>query len=168
MGIEGTLLKPIDVGGVCPLLFVVSGYAATQRGSQLIEPRDLIKAIYIVDLEHVKKFWSDWEGFEKLVSNELRSAGRAPIYINRIWFLLQIQLVKGESDSITTLGRPSPGLVELVAAARKLASGRANIEASPSSQDLLFTACSQDQELSSALQLSGLQFDRLKAAVGPY
>ena len=53
MEVDGTILKQVDAGGVLPLLFMVSGYVAMERGSEFIEPRDLVKAIYIVDLEHV-------------------------------------------------------------------------------------------------------------------
>jgi uncharacterized repeat protein (TIGR03803 family) len=47
----------------------------TLRGSELIEPRDLIKAIYVADLEHVSSFWTDWEGFERLVTDANESQG---------------------------------------------------------------------------------------------
>jgi len=47
-----------------------------ERGSELIEPRDLIKAIYIADLEHVSAFWDAWEGFERLVNDEVLANGR--------------------------------------------------------------------------------------------
>jgi hypothetical protein len=57
------------------LLLAVSGYATMERGSELIEPRDLIKAIYVADLEHVSSFWTDWEGFERLVTDANESQG---------------------------------------------------------------------------------------------
>jgi hypothetical protein len=63
MDMDGLVLKPGDVGGVLVLLFMVSGYAAMERGSEMIELRDLVEAIYIADLEHVQEFWNDWQGF---------------------------------------------------------------------------------------------------------
>jgi hypothetical protein len=47
------LLRPEqDNEGPWPLLMMVSGYAAMERESEKIDPIDLIKALYIVDLEH--------------------------------------------------------------------------------------------------------------------
>jgi hypothetical protein len=40
-------------------MLVAVRYAAMERGSEVIEPQDLIKAICIVDLEHVSSLWSD-------------------------------------------------------------------------------------------------------------
>jgi hypothetical protein len=36
----------------------------------VIEPRDLVKAIYMVDLEHVSSLWNGWEAFEAFVMGE--------------------------------------------------------------------------------------------------
>jgi hypothetical protein len=66
---SGLLRPELDREGPWLLLMMVSGYAAMERESEQTEPIDLIKALYIVDLEHLAKFWDDWEGFEKLVSN---------------------------------------------------------------------------------------------------
>jgi hypothetical protein len=50
------ILTSADAVGVLPLLLKVSAYVALERGSDLIEVRDLLKAIYIADLEHVAGF----------------------------------------------------------------------------------------------------------------
>jgi hypothetical protein len=166
MELDGVILKVEDAGGVCPFLFGVSGYAAMERGSELIEPRDLIKAIYVVDLEHVSSFWSDWEGFERLVTRESLATGNSATYINRTLYLVRFEAISRENaGSFTALGRPSRTFQDIVAAARKLASERMGGPTTPSSRDLLFSACSHDSELSIALQESGLQLGKLAAAV---
>ena len=66
MEVDGTILKQVDAGGVLPFLFMVSGYAAMERGSEFIEPRDLVKAIYIVDLEHVSLVLEQLGGFRTI------------------------------------------------------------------------------------------------------
>jgi hypothetical protein len=167
METAGISLKPVDAGGVYPMLVAVSGYAAMERGSELIEPQDLIKAIYIVDLEHVSSFWSDWEGYEKLVTKQRLDKGFSETYINRTLYLVRLELMMRENPgSFIGLGRPSPTIKEIVAAARKLTSERTGTSTTPSSRDLLFCACAQDPELSAALQESGLQLEKLTAAVG--
>jgi hypothetical protein len=167
MGIGGQILKLVDTGGVVPLLFMVSGYAAMERGSETIEPYDLIKAIYIVDLEHVSMFWDNWEGFERLVSKERGVGGLPDIYINRTLYLVRLEAMSRENaGSFVGIGRPSQAFQAIVAAARTIASERAGCPGTPSSRDLLFCACSVDPELSAALQASGLQLEKLAAAVG--
>lgn len=166
MGIDGRTLKLVDTGGIVPLLFMVSGYAAMERGSETIEPYDLIKAIYIADLEHVSMFWDDWEGFERLVSKERLGNDLPDIYINRTLYLVRLEAMSRENaGSFVGLGRPSQAFQQIVATARTLASKRAGSPATPSSRDLLFCACSEDPELSAALQASGLQLEKLAAAV---
>ncbi len=160
------MLETIDAWGVFSLLSIVSGYAAMERGSELIEPRDLIKAIYIADLEHVSAFWNDWEGFERLVNDERLANGHSATYINRILYLVRLELAMRDSpDGFIGLGRPSPKLQTIVATARKLASDRSGVAATPSSRELLFAACSLDPELSESLQKSGLQLAKLADAV---
>src|ERR1700723_914430 len=160
------MLKLADAGGVCPLLFMVSGYAAMERGSESIELRDLVKAIYIVDLEHVSSFWNDWEGFERLVSAERLGNGLSNIYINRTLYLVRLEAMSSaNAGSIVGLGRPSQMFKDTVAAARRVASERLGAPSTPSSRDLLFCVCSQDSELATALEQSGLQIEKLAAAV---
>ncbi len=160
------MLEPIDAWGVFPLLLQVSGHAAMDRGSELIEPRDLIKAIYIADLEHVSAFWDAWEGFERLVNDEALANGRSGTYINRMLYLVRLELAMRDSpDGFTGLGRPSPSLQTIVATARKLSSDRSGAVATPSSRELLFATCSLDPELSESLQKSGLQLAKLADAV---
>ena len=160
------ILKLEDAGGVCPLLFMVSGYVAMGRGSELIEPRDLIEAIYIVDLEHVSSLWNDWEGFERFITNQRSSSRLSQTYVNRILCLVQIELASREHPgSFVGLGKLSQSFREIVNAARSLASEHAGAPTSPSSRDLLFCACSVDFELARALQESGLQLEKLAASV---
>ena len=149
------------------MLFLVSGYAATERGSELIEPRDLIKAIYSADLEHVSAFWDDWQGFERLVSSEKLANGATSSYINRTLYLVRLELMLRDSPggNFMGLGHPSESFLQLVSSARSFAVQRAGTEISPSSIDLLFAACSVDGDLSAALQHSGLRLEQLAAAV---
>lgn len=166
MAVDGTILKQVDAGGVLPLLFMVSGYAAMERGSEVIEPRDLVKAIYIVDLEHVSLFWSSWEDFERFIMSEKLSEGISQTYINRPLYLLRIELATRENPGcFTELGKPSQEIRRLVDSARTLASEREGVLGTPSSRDLLFCVCSQDSELSAGLKQSGLQFEKLATAV---
>ena len=155
----------VDVGGVLPLLLMASGFAAMARGSELIEPKDLVRAIYIADLEHVSMFWRDWEGFEKLVTAERLANGVTETYINRPLYLIQLHSMMSQKEGFYALGNPSEKFKEIVAAARELASRRTGLPSTPTSRDLLFCTCSQDSELSTALQNSGLQLEKLALAV---
>jgi hypothetical protein len=166
MDIDGVFLKRIDAGGVWPLLMMVSGYAAMERGSEFIEPRDLIKGIYVVDLEHVSIFWSDWEGFEKFVTSGKLGNGASESYINRTLYLVRLEMMsRDHPGQFIGVGKPSSALKEIVATARAFASERVGAPSTPSSRDLLFSACSQDSDLSAALQESGLQLEKLVAWV---
>ena len=144
---------------------MVSGYAAMERGSEIIEPKDLLKAIYIVDLEHVLAYWSTWEGFERFVSAE-NSPTNTGTYINRMLYLLRMELAAKEIPSgFFGVGRPSHSFHEVVAFARGLATSRMGVPTSPSSGDLLFSVCSLNAGLSESLQKSGLLLNQLEAAV---
>jgi len=161
------MLERIDVGGVFPLLLMISGHAAMERGSEWIEPLDLIKAIYIADLEHVSAFWDVWEGFETLVNDQKLANGYSVTYINRTLYLIQIQLAMRDSPSGTFVGfgKAALTLQNVVSLARKIASDRSGATATPSSRDFLFATCSVVPELSESLQKSGLQLAKLEAAV---
>jgi hypothetical protein len=160
------ILEPEDAGGVIPLLLLVSAFAAMERGSDCVELRDLIKAIYVVDLEHVATYWNDWEGFETLVSSEKLVTGvQSGAYINRTLYLIGAEQIRSEGGSITACGSPSEAFGDVIAAARELARTRQGFVSTPTSRDLLFTCCNQDKELARELQKSGLQFDKLAAAV---
>jgi hypothetical protein len=169
MELGNSMLSPEDVGGVYPLLVRISGYAAMERGSESIELRDFVKAIYIADLEHVAPFWRNWEGFEKLVAGERLRNGRCQTYINRTLYLLRIEVMseRSEGSSFIGLGKPSAALLRVIASARKLASERAETPATPSSRDFLFCICADDAELSAELEKSGLRIDSLAATVRP-
>jgi hypothetical protein len=162
------LLIPEDSTGPWPLLMMVSGYAAMERGSEHNEPIDLIKALYIVDLEHLSKFWDDWEGFEKLVSNQRLANGQSRMYINRMSYLIYLEKIRASQapDKIYLFPPASPKLEKIVHAARDLASKREGAASTPTARDLLFCTCSHDPELKAALQQSGLQLERLTTAVG--
>ena len=156
-----------DSVGPWPLLMVISGHAAMERGADTIEPIDLLKALYIVDLEHIVKFWSDWEGFERLVSNQQLANGQSGTYINRMQYLIYFDRTRASQgpNKINLFPRASPRLQQIVSAARALASEREGIPTTPNSRDLLFCTCSHDPELHASLEQSGLQLDKLKAAV---
>lgn len=166
METSSAMLQSIDAGGVCPLLFMVSGFAAMERGSELVEPQDLIKAIYIVDLEHVSEFWNEWQGFETLVSSGPLTNKHSNQYLNRTLYLVRIEFASRDNpEGFIGLGNLSSSFQRIVAEARRFASLRAGIPATPSSRDILYSVCSQDAVLSEALQKSGLQLDRLEASV---
>ncbi len=138
-----------------------------ERGSELIEPIDLVKALYIVDLEHLAMFWHDWEGLERLVSDQRLVNGKSKMYINRTLYLIHLEMgMASQPDKINIFGSPSPRFQEIVNAARALASKREGIPSTPTSRDLLFCTCSHDRDLRTTLQASGLQLKELTAAVG--
>jgi hypothetical protein len=169
MALENIMLNEIDVGGVLPLLYEVSAYAALERGSKLMEPQDLVKAIYVADLEHVAHFWQDWTRFERLVSSVKLVNGTSDVYINRTVYLLHVELMaRQELGQFTCIADVSTAFQEIVNAARKLASERTGRARTPNSQDLLFCLCLLNSELSQALRDSGLQFDKLAATVDSY
>ncbi len=160
------IIEPTDALGVWPLLLQVSTFAAKERGSDQIESRDLVKAIYIADLEHVSGFWNDWEGFERFVKGEKLAHGGTATYINRIVYLVRIELAMRDSaEGCIELTRISPMLQEVVVKARKLARESLGDAAAPSSQELLYAVCSLDHELSESLQRSGLQLSKLASAI---
>jgi hypothetical protein len=164
----GGLLQPEqDRTGPWPLIMTVSGYAAKERDSEVIEPIDLVKALYIVDLEHLAKFWNDWEEFEKVVSVQRLANGQSKIYINRMHYLIHLEQIRAsqEPDKIYLFGSYSPKLQQIVAAARTIATQRDGFPSTPTSRDLLVCTCSCDPELRASLEQSGLQLDKLKAAV---
>src|SRR5712691_95383 len=157
----GQLLNREDVGGILPLLLHVSGYAAMERGSELVEPRDLVKAIYVVDLEHVSRFWDDWEGLERLVAQGKLANGATEKYFNRTLYLVRVQaLTEKNPGTAFEFGRASQSLIDVVAAARKIVTNREG-SGTPSSKDFLYAICSQDTELGGALKASGLATDKL-------
>lgn len=164
---DGNLLRREDTAGVWPLLFMLSAFAARERGSELFELCDLVKAIYIADLEHVSSLWTHWEGFERFVGSQTAATGYPKLYINRILYLIRFELVKSATpvDSFTPLGSPSLQFEQTFAAARALAKEREGEPSTPTSRDLLLAICSNDQSLSIALQESGLQLEKLRAAV---
>lgn len=158
-----------DSSGVWPLLLQVSGHAAMERGSEAIEPIDLLKAIYIVDLEHVAKLWGDWEDFEKLVSNQKLISGQSTTYLNRTLYILYLHLsIRGSANEIRSrvLGSPSKQLGEVLEYARLLASKRNGVLEPPTSRDFLFSIVYCDPTMRKALQHSGLMIDKLAELVG--
>lgn len=130
-----------------------------ERGSERIESQDLIKAIYMVDLEHVVTYWNNWEAFEAFVlSNEEG-------YVNRILYLVQVEMIRAKMEGAQELAGISNSVLEIVSAARKLASDKIGAPATPSSRELLFCACSLDSQLSESLQQFGLNFAKLAESV---
>ena len=152
------------IGGVFYELLPVSGWCAMQRESKVTEPIDLVKAIYLVDLEHVSKYWNDWEGFEAFIMAIPLAGGRKLSYINRTRELFDLFMAGRDEPGrqFVAFALPSLQVQQIVLAAQELASARGR-DLPPSSCDLLLCACRQDQDLSEALQKSGLQLDRLTA-----
>jgi hypothetical protein len=104
-------------------------------------------------------YWDDWEGFESFVLAD--SMG----YVNRVLYLVRIELTRTRTEGARELGRPSEALQEVLSAARKLASEKRGVASTPSSRELLFCACSLDPQLSDSLQKSGLRFAKLAESV---
>lgn len=159
-----TFRELATIGGVFFDILGVSGWCAELRESKVSEPIDLIKAIYIVDLEHVSKYWSDWERFEAFILDIPLAGGRKVTYINRAREQFEL-FMAGRDDpgrQLVTFALPSLQLQEIVSAARELASARGR-GLPLSSCDLLLCACRQDRGLSEVLQKSGLQLDRLSS-----
>lgn len=163
---DSVMVKLISIEGVWLHLLPISGYSAMERGSELIEPIDLVKAIYIVDLEHVTRYWDDWQNFEAFILKIPLADGRRVGYINRTRQYMNVHLAMRENPGqFVPFAPPSPEVQEIAFAARKLAHARGGEDEQPSSCDLLFCACSRDHSLSEALQQAGLQQKKLEAAV---
>jgi hypothetical protein len=157
----------LEIEGVWSLVYLISCWCASDRNSEFVEALDLVRAIYIVDLEHVADYWSNWEGYEGFVAKIMLAHGRPAGYVNRTMYLLQTHLAARENPGqFIPLGRPSKALYEIVMAAKQLAHERTANDEPPSSRDFLFCTCAQDPVLSAALQQSGLRMDKLSAAVG--
>jgi hypothetical protein len=152
----------LSIGGVWLHLLSSSGWFAMERGSESVEPIDLIKAIYVVDIEHVAKYWDNWEGYERFVLNIRLGNGGQAEFLNRIQILTQQHFAARDSGSKSIrFGRLSPGLCEIALSAKKLAIERGESEF-PSSRDFLYCICVSDPDLANSLQTSGLDLDRLK------
>jgi hypothetical protein len=156
-----------SIPGVWNSIFPISGWSAMERGATSVQPIDVVKAIYIVDLEHVASYWDNWLNYESLVSNIMLSDGRKTGYVNRVQRFLLAQLAGRENPGeLVPFAPPSPLVVEIVFAARKLATSRnGDDEDGPSSCDLLYCICLSDTIMGETLQRSGLQFTKLAAAV---
>lgn len=150
------------IGGVFHDLLPVSGWCALQRESKVSEPIDLVKAIYLVDLEHVSKYWSNWEGFEAFITEIPLAQGRKLFYINRARELFELFMAGREEPGRQFVGFAPPSLQvqEIVRAAQELASAHGR-DLPPSSRHFLLCACRKDRRLSEALRNSGLQLDEL-------
>jgi hypothetical protein len=83
-------------------------------------------------------------------------------------YLIYLEHIRAshEPDKIYLHPPASSKLQEIVNAARDLASKREGAPSTPTSRDLLFCTCSHDPELRTALLESGLQLEKLAAAVG--
>lgn len=160
------MVQLVTMEGVWHHLFSMCGISSIERGAKLIEPIDLVKAIYIVDLEHVSMFWNDWRNYENFISDIVLVNGRKGGYINRTEKIVQLYMIGREKPGqFVFMATPSPMLQDIVFSAQKLAQERAGKDEAASSCDLLYCTCSQDAGLSEALQQSGLQLEKLAAAV---
>lgn len=156
----------LNIGGVWPTLYMASGWSANERGSETIEPLDIIMAIYIIDFERVSVFWDNVEGYERFVANIKLGSGEPTGYVNRTLYLIQHVLsLRDNPGTFNRLGRPSEALQRIVFKAQESATARAGKGEAPSSRDLLFSACLEDGELATELQRTGLQLEKLKTAV---
>ncbi|HEY4049286.1 MAG TPA: hypothetical protein VGM27_20690 [Acidobacteriaceae bacterium] len=163
---DSVMVKLVSIEGVWLQLLPSSGWSAMERGSEFIEPIDLVKAIYIVDLEHVAMYWDDWRNYEAFILEIRLADGRKPGYINRIQKYLDWRLALRENPGeFVRHAPPSPDVQEIAFAAQRLASARSGEVGTPTSCDLLFCACSRDPGLSEALQQAGLQLKELEAAI---
>jgi hypothetical protein len=155
------------IGGVFHDLLPVSGWCAMQRESKVSEPIDLVKAIYIVDLEHVSRYWSDWEGFESFILEIPLAGGRKISYLNRVRELVELSMAGQDEPGrqFVSFVLPSTEVQEIILAAQKLASDCGGGNKPPSSCDLLYCACCRNAALSEALQKSGLRLEELTSAV---
>ncbi len=127
---------------------------------------DLVRAIYIVDLEHVAALWNDWEGFERFISSVVLSDGRHAGYTNRTLYLIQTYLAAMENKGqFMALGKRSKVVHEIVVSAKQVAGERTGNDEPPSSRDLLYCVCAHQPDLSRALQESGLDLGKLVTSV---
>lgn len=164
--INSANVQLVSMGGVWRILLPMSAMSAKERGSELIESIDLIKAIYIVDLEHVAMFWNDWRNYENVISDIPLVNGIKSNYINRTQKMLQLHMLGHEvPGQMIFLATPSPLLQTIAFSARKLAQNRSGEQELPSSCDFLYCACQNDPALSELLQQSGLHVDKLGSAV---
>lgn len=154
-----------DRRGVWQYLLQIGGCAAMERRSDSIELIDLVKAIYIVDLEHVADFWTHWEDFERFVL-KIGTRRRPISYLNRTLYLFAAhQAATDAPGTFISKGKVSEALKEVVVAVKRVVALRGGEEEAITSRDFLYCACMQDSSLRAELQASGLQFDRLEVVV---
>jgi hypothetical protein len=122
-----------------------------------------------VGLEHVSEYWDNWLNFETFISDISLVGGRKSQYINRTLQLLRWQsILFDEPEHLMLFPPPSLEVQQVVFAAQEFANSRAGLNQPPTSCDLLFCACLLNSELSTTLQGSGLQLEKLTIAVkGP-
>jgi hypothetical protein len=160
------MLEPGDVGGVLPLLLTVAGYAALERSSDSIESSDLLKALYVVDLEHISAFYRNWQDLETLVTKQGLTGGNSGRYLNRTLYLVEAhKLPETSSGSLLIFGQASDGLRRIVYHARKFAADREQTPATPTSKDLLLSIILNDPKLGAELKTCGIQMEFLSSAV---
>jgi len=155
----------LDIGGVWRHLLTSSGWCAMERGSDLIEPLDLLKAIYVVDIEHVSRYWDDWENYERFLLTIKLGNGEQVEFLNRHLILFQQFLAARENKGRPIwLGTPSEDLCAVAFAAKKIVQDRRG-EEFPSSKDLLYCVCLQHRDLAAELCKHGLNFEKLERDV---
>jgi len=153
-----------SIEGVWRYILPMSGLCAIDRGSKAIESVDLLKAIYIVDLEHVSEYWDNWQSYERFVMKIPLADGRKQRYINRTIQLLKLHDTgRHEPGQLVPFAPLSETLQKAIQAVRAVIRDRAGEP--PSSCDFLYCICQIDHELREALSQSGLQWEKLAAAV---
>lgn len=160
--------KDARVRGVWFDLLPVSAECAELRGSEVIALIDVVKAIYVVDLEHVSMFWDDWRNFEAYLCTIELADGTVSGFINRAKLHLTAYI---ESRMDPGLVIPHVAISDDVSAvvldANSLARSRSGTDTPATSCDILFCICRRSLQLSSSLQESGLALEQLSEYVNP-
>jgi hypothetical protein len=169
MEMDGSAIgKLVELNGIWNLLLRFASVSAEERGQGSIDTIDLVLAIYIVDLEHVMKFWDDWTHFESFILNIPLIDGRRRVYLHRSEHLFRIWSAAREAEGkLTFYPPPSRGMLAIVESAQELVQARNEEGLAPTSLDFLYAVCSTDPGMSEVLQRAGLQLEMLEAAVKP-
>ena len=148
-------IRFISLKGIWRLLLTIAGVSAEERGDKYLEPIDLVKAIYIVDLEHVAEYWDDWKNFEKFVLSMPLIQGKKHFFIHRQEYLFRYWSTARENPGqFMFVHTPSPNILEVAEMARELVESRGDENLAPTSCDFLYCACIKDSELSKQLHAS--------------
>jgi hypothetical protein len=149
-----------ELTGILPYLRLASGLGAAGRQSLVIEVQDLVYAVYMIDLEHVARYWQDTEDFERVAA-----LGRTIVPPRFVFCCRLADLMFHENFGVSGSSGSSE-FNEVISHAKHVAQLR-GAEAWVTSHDILWAILSQPGlEIAKSLLDSKIDVARLRQRVG--